>query len=367
MAGGRRLLVAAGALSLATAGWAGLGRMGLVSPLPFGAAVERHGALMVTAIALLIALERATVVRRTWAWIAPVLAAVAAAAIVAGAPAALEIAAALGAALVLVAVTAKGAAATPGIAVALMTAGAVAWLVSAALRATSAGPAQVVPWWGAFLVLTIAGERFELARILRPSRRGMVVFVTAVAVLVAGTLLTLADLTLGTRVAGAGLFALGIWLGLRDRPIRPTGASRAHPLARFIGTATRLGYLWLVAAGGLALVFDGVPAGWRYDALLHALFAGFVLSMILAHAPIVIPAIVGGAFAYRPALYAGPVLLSASVLARVGGDLLELAPVRDVGAAGIGVALAVFAVTIASSLRGRRFETRTAVRAAGLR
>jgi hypothetical protein len=364
MSAGRRALVALGALSLLTAGWAGLGRMGLVAVLPFGAAVERHGALMVTAIGLLIALERATVVRRPWAWLAPVLAAASAVAIVAGAPAALDIAAALGAALVLVAVTAKGAIATPGIAVALMTGGACAWLLSAALRATGAAFAQVVPWWMAFLVLTIAGERFELARILRPSRRGMIVFVAIVAVLAAGTLLTLADLVLGTRVAGAGLLALGVWLGLRDRPI---AAARAHPLARFIGTATRLGYLWLAVAGAIALAFDGVPAGFRYDALLHALFAGFVLSLILAHAPIVVPAIVGGAFGYRRALYAGPVLLSLSVLARVGGDLLEQVPVRDAGAVGIGIALAVFAVTMASGLRGRRTETSTAVRAAGLR
>jgi hypothetical protein len=265
---------------------------------------------------------------------------------------------------VLVAVTAKGAIATPGIAVALMTLGACAWLLSAALRASGAAFAQVVPFWMAFLVLTIAGERFELARILRPSRRGMIVFVAIVAVLAAGTLLTLADLVLGTRVAGAGLLALGVWLGLRDRPI---AAARAHPLARFIGTATRLGYLWLAVAGAIALAFDGVPAGFRYDALLHALFAGFVLSLILAHAPIVVPAIVGGAFGYRRALYAGPVLLSLSVLARVGGDLLEQVPVRDAGAVGIGIALAVFAVTMASGLRGRRTETSTAVRAAGLR
>lgn len=71
----RIALVAIAALSVAIAGHGGLERLGIVPPLGFGGATSSHGALMVTAIGLLIALERATVVRRRWAWAAPALAA----------------------------------------------------------------------------------------------------------------------------------------------------------------------------------------------------------------------------------------------------------------------------------------------------
>ena len=37
----------------------------------------------------------------------------------------------------------------------------------------------VVPWWVGFLVLTIAGERLELSRVLRPSRRVIGLFAGA--------------------------------------------------------------------------------------------------------------------------------------------------------------------------------------------
>ncbi len=354
----RIALVAIAALSVAIAGYRGLERLGIVLPLGFGDAASSHGALMVTAIGLLIALERATVVRRRWAWAAPALAAASAVLIVVGAPANLDAAASLAAAVVLVVVAATGAAATPGIAIGLMSVGAVAWVASSVLRLVDADTAQVVPWWTAFLALTIAGERHELARALRPSRSAAIVFVSVAAVFCAGIVLTLLDLAAGIRVAGAGLLALGLWLVMRDRPLQ---ASRANPLARFIGFATRLGYLWLLVSAFLMITFDGVPAGWRYDAMLHTFFSGFVLSLVVAHGPIVIPVIVGRAFTYRVALYAGPILISASLIARIAGDLLELASVRQTGAAGVGLGLALFGVTMVLSLRPQRAATRAAV------
>ena len=42
---------------------------------------------------------------------------------------------------------------------------------------------------------------------------------------------------------------------------------------------------WLVITGGLLLVRGLPAAGPDYDAPLHALFVGFVMSAVLAHAP----------------------------------------------------------------------------------
>jgi hypothetical protein len=40
-----------------------------------------------------------------------------------------------------------------------------------------------------------------------------------------------------------------------------------------------------------------------YDAMLHAVFLGFVISMVFAHASVIFPAVLGLPFEYRPAFY----------------------------------------------------------------
>ena len=69
---------------------------------------------------------------------------------------------------------------------------------------------QVVPWWSGFLVLTIAGERLELSRVLRLSVLHHVLFLLAVSVLLAGLLL----LALGLRVVdGSSVWGCWLWPG----------------------------------------------------------------------------------------------------------------------------------------------------------
>jgi hypothetical protein len=350
--------VVVAALGVAAAGWAGLGRIAVVPALGLGGAGEWHGALMVTAIATFIAVERATVIQRQWVWAAPSLSAIGLTAIVVGVPmggASLVIAAS---AAIVVFVMARGAAATPGLAIALMTAGAVAWLVAALLLVAGTPVAHIVPWWSAFLVLTIAGERHELARMLRPSQAALVAFAFPVALYAIGTALTLVDLGAGSFAAGVAEVALAAWLIARDRPLR---ASRAHPLSRFIAAGTRIAYVWLAVAG-LLLALGRVPAGLWYDAELHALFAGFVLTMIVAHAPIILPAITGRMVTFRGVIYAPLALLTLSVAVRIAGDLTERPEGRAVGAAGTGVALLLFAATMATALRPRRLGTTSAIR-----
>jgi hypothetical protein len=349
------------ALGVAAAGWAGLGRIAVVPALGVGGAGEWHGAVMVTAIATFIAVERATVIRRQWVWAAPMLSAVGLAAIVVGAPieaASLVIAAS---AAIVVLVMARGAAATPGVAIALMSAGAVAWLVAALLFIAGTPVAHVVPWWSAFLVLTIAGERHELARMLRPSQAALMAFAFPVALYAVGTALTLVDLGAGSFAAGVAEVALAAWLIARDRPMR---ASRAHPLSRFIAAGTRIAYVWLAVAG-LLLALGRIPAGLWYDAELHALFAGFVLTMILAHAPIILPAVTGKMVAFRGVMYAPLALLTLSVAVRIAGDLTEHPDGRAVGATGTGIALLLFAATMAAAMRPRRSGATSTVRSEG--
>lgn len=109
------------------------------------------------------------------------------------------------------------------------------------------------------------------------------------------------------------------------------------------------------------ITFDGIPSGWRYDAMVHAIFAGFVLSMIVAHAPIVVPAVIGIAIVYRRVLYVPMALLQLSVAMRIVGDVLERGDVRDAGAIGIAVSVAGFMLAMGSSVRARREVSRRAL------
>ncbi|HUG06447.1 MAG TPA: hypothetical protein VMQ78_07895 [Candidatus Limnocylindria bacterium] len=359
---GRLAVLVAGVLALAVAGWAGLARVGVVPPIPFGDAGTGHGALMVSGfVGTLVALERAVVVRRWWADLAPVLSALGAIGLIAGVSAPLPALAVVLAALILVAVNVRAGQGSAGMALLLMAIGAAAWAVGAMLWAGGADAHRSMPWWLAFLVLTIAGERFELSRALRPSPRATVLFAAACGTFVLGVLASLVDFGAGLRLAGAGLLVLALWLGLRDRA---PAASRALELPRYIAAATALAYAWLFAAGALMATFDGIVAGWRYDAMVHAALVGFVISMIFAHAPIIVPGIVGGVVRFRTILYVPLALLHASLVLRVVGDVTARADWRDWGGLLSGISILVFLLVMASSLRPRRAASRAALAAA---
>jgi len=64
-----------------------------------------------------------------------------------------------------------------------------------------------------------------------------------------------------------------------------------------------------------------MSGGGAYDAELHAIFLGFVMSMIFAHAPVIIPSVLGRPMPFRNYLYIPLVLLHVSLILRLaGGD-----------------------------------------------
>jgi len=79
--------------------------------------------------------------------------------------------------------------------------------------------------------------------------------------------------------------------------------------------------LWL-GVGGVLWLRDGAAlAGFSHDAELHALFLGFVFSMIVGRAPVIFPGVLGVAIPFRRFFYAHLALLHAGLALRVGGDL----------------------------------------------
>jgi hypothetical protein len=88
--------------------------------------------------------------------------------------------------------------------------------------------------------------------------------------------------------------------------------------------------------------------------MLHAIFVGFVLSMIFGHAPIVFPAVLWVPLAYHRTFYVPLVLLHLSLLLRVGSDLTGWWAGRQWGGLLNAVAILLFLVNTARTIRGAR-------------
>jgi hypothetical protein len=320
--------------------WSGLLRLGWAGPLLQANLPAAHGPLMVCGfLGTVISLERAVALDRAWAFLAPGLTGagglLALTGVGGGLGPLLITAGSLGLVAIFGVVLSIQAVPFAGV----MAGGAAAWAVGNGLWLGGWPVHALVPWWIGFLVLTIAGERLELSRILDHAPWTKRLFLGLVGVLAAGLLLSVGAPDLGFRGMGAALVAVALWLGAYDVARRTV---RADGLPRFTAVCLLAGYAWLLVGGGLALSFGNTGAGFVYDATLHAVFVGFVFSMIFGHAPVIFPSVLGISIPYRPLFYAPLVLLHASLLLRVVGDLALIEPLRWAGGWGNAAAILLF-------------------------
>ena len=347
------LALAVGTLLLAA--WAGIVRMGWNWPVLFPALPLSHGPLMVGGfLGTLIGLERAVGVQKRWAYAGPLLTGVGGLLLIAGAPTGWGALLMLLGSAVLVVVFAGIIRTVPALYTVAIGLGALLWTLGNGLWLAGWAIPQVVLWWAGFLLLTIAGERLELSRLLRLSRTASWLFVIATGLFVAGLFVSLADYPNGVRLAGVGMLALAGWLARYDIAWRRL---KAGGQARFVAVCLLSGYVWLAISGLLALLYGGMSAGPFYDAILHSLFLGFVFAMIFGHAPIVFPAVLDLPIRYSPWLYSHLILLHATLLLRVGGDLLLWMPGRQWGGLLNGVVLLLFLGNTAFSIFGSNRQT----------
>ena len=353
----------------------GLSRMGVSPPqwilhnLPSGfvgqalsALIVHHGALMIGGfLGTVISLERAVALGRPWCFLGPLAAAAGAWLILLIQPATIGMALITGASAILIAdylVILHRQRVTFTLVMAL---GALAWLVGNLLWLSGWELPRLMPWWGAFLVLTIVGERLELSRFVRGHPLRQPTFLGATGIYGAGLLLGLGWPGLGLAISGAGLVALAVWLGIFDTARRTV---RIEGLPRFVAVALLGGFGWLALGGVLRTLYPWqaqaaelawtqrvLANGLAYDAAWHTVLLGFVMTMIFAHAPIIFPAVLGIRIRFTRWFYLHLVLLHVTLVLRIAGDLLQAPTWRTWGGVGNATAVVLFLVMTVTSIR----------------
>lgn len=344
-------LLALGFVGLAVGVGAGLARLGWSVPALAASAAALHGPLMIGAfLGVVISLERAVAIGSHWAYLGPLLAGFGGIAAIAGmatiAPWLL-----LAASVVLLAATIDIFHRQRALFTFTLVVGAGCWAVGNGLWAAGSPVRDIVTWWLAFLILTIAAERLELSRFLPPSRAARVMFALILVVLLTGLAGAAEDW--GSQVFAAGLLALAAWLLKQDIARRTV---RGRGLTRFIAVCLLSGYAWLAVGGAVILASGGLlPGSPSYDAAIHALAMGFVFSMVFGHAPIIFPAVMRVRMPYHRTFYAPLALLHLSLVVRLAGDAVPRYEWTRMGALLNAVALAAFIVgTVTAVIRGRR-------------
>ena len=343
MAGG---LLRAGAFLPDSGDTAWLGRAALV-----------HAALIICGfLGTVIGIERAVAVKLRTAFIAPVAAGLGGVCLLFGQPAAgawLEVLAALAFAAVNMVVVGRQRAPHT----VLLLVAAAAWLAGNLLFANGADGGTVLPWWFAFLVLTIAAERLEMTRLMPRRPVAQLALYAVLAALLAGAALSAASLRAGGLVYGGALLLLAIWLGAFDIARRTLFAPG---LSRYMALCLLTGYGWL-AVGGAA--WAATAMGWpARDVALHALGLGFIFSMIMGHAPVILPAVAGVKLRFGWWFYLPLAALHLSLVVRLGFGLADL-QMRATGALSNAAAILLFVVTII----GSGLAWRASLRSAGAR
>ena len=352
----RPAFVALVALALLTGIAGGLLRVGVALPSTVGAAwlaqaALAHAALMIGAfLGTVIGLERAVAVKLPAAFGAPLASALGGLCLLLGQPGPaawlLVVAAIMFTGVNVVVVRRQSAPHTW-----LLLVSALAWLAGNLLFALGQGSGAVLPWWFAFLVMTIAAERLEMTRLMRRRPAAPWLLYAVLSAHAAGRR------AVGRRIApaggvlyGASLLLLATWLATFDIARRTVFA---QGLSRYMAVCLLGGYAWLAVAGlAWAATALGVPVR---DVALHALGLGFIFSMMMGHAPVILPAVARVKLQFGSFFYVPLAALHLSLAVRLGWGLADL-PHRAAGAIGNAASIALFAATVVGAVVAWRIK-----------
>ncbi len=206
-----------------------------------------------------------------------------------------------------------------------------------------------IPFGLSFLVLTIAGERLELTRFMKPRPLARQLFIGLLVLIIVGSVISGRSGFVENNLLGLGFSGLALWLlnfDIARKTIRQTG------ITRFVAACLLSGYLWLLLGGAiLSTVMDTSLRIYQMDAAIHSIALGFIVSMVIGHAPIIFPAIMRISIPYSDRMYAPLILLHLGVAIRIIGDLLADSMIRALGGSLNVLALLVFILTLLLQVR----------------
>lgn len=348
----RALLLMAGFVSLAVGIGTGLLRLGWNFPLPSSDLAAFHGPLMICGfLGTVIALERAVAVGQRWAYLGPFCAALGGLALVTGADWIIGAGLMTLASVILLSASANIFLRQHALFTFTLLLGSIFWFAGNILWMAGVTISQVTPWWIGFLVMTIAGERLEMTRMLPSSSNSQWTFIGILLLFLFGAAIATFSAAGNIALLSTALLLLALWL-LHHDIARKTVKQKG--LTRFIAVCLLSGYAWMLIGGLIGLWSPSLQPGSSYDAFLHTILVGFVFSMIFGHAPIIFPAVTKVKVPYHPTFYVPLIVLHASLFARIAGDLFFIPHCRVGGGMLNAIALALFVMgTAAAVVRGR--------------
>jgi hypothetical protein len=296
--------------------WAGLLRAGW--ELPGSEVAVHHGALMVGGfLTTLIALEKVIPLKRNWLLIIPVISACSLLMALPGLYS-IGLGAMITGAVGLLMVLALYAYRHPhDLASLLMMAGAGCLLIGDLLLLNSQLYPVAFPWWMAFLLLIITGERLELSKFLPVTKAHKQMLVGMLFLFVQGLIFSFHGS--GKFVSGAGAIGVALWMLRHD--VMGIGLKK-EGLVRFSALALVIANAWLIVEGALLILAP--QTALSYDMTVHVFFLGYTFAMIFAHGPIILPGVLGiQVRPYHPVLYVWLFVTQGSLLFRVTMDGFE--------------------------------------------
>ncbi|KYG79627.1 hypothetical protein [Roseivirga echinicomitans] len=295
-----------------------------------------HGVLMLGGfLGSLICFEKAIMIKKSWAYIVPLLSGLSIFAFLlnqASIGYLLQISASFGLVMIYVLLVNS----TKGYDILLPLIGAMCWMAGNVLLYQTQFYPTVFPWWIAFILFTIVGERLELPFSYKHKR---LLYVLLLITLV-GFMLPYHGV--GRTVTAAGMISIALWL-LRFDLTGPLLKKKGHYL--YTGLTLTFGYVWLLMAA-VFMVFI-TSGAFALDALLHSFFLGFAMSIIFAHGSIMFPALLhkSGPRIHR-IIWIWFGVFQASVAARIIADLLTMPLLRKWAGMVNGIIILFFLITM---------------------
>ncbi|MBI0126686.1 multicopper oxidase domain-containing protein [Bifidobacterium sp. W8101] len=206
--------------------------------------------------------------------------------------------------------------------------GSLVGLVGAAGWVAGLDAAVLAPTWLFFLVLTIVGERVELARAVFSDVR-------LESGILGLSLLAVLMLPVQAMAPSVGYPLLGLSLGLLLLVMAShdvaKGTFRHGGLPGFMGTCMLSAYAWGLLAALIWMVAPLDSSTYWGDMALHALAVGFIMTMVIAHVCMIVPSVIRRPLPFHPLLWGAWALMQVGLLIRLLGAIRLYTPLWKAG------------------------------------